>query len=116
MSRLEISPTQLLFGFRIARYTHARVAWGLTRKGAYPTRQGDKVRFRVSDVFLPSQEELPTELSQSAGAEMEGEIVDFSDSGLEPRVFAVVEISGSRTLVIPVSKLAVVEANPEPDR
>jgi hypothetical protein len=46
---------------------------------------------------------------------MEGKIVDFSDSGLELRVFAVVEISGRRTVVIPVSRLELAEANPEPD-
>jgi hypothetical protein len=46
---------------------------------------------------------------------MEGKIVDFSDSGLELRVFAIVQISGPRTVVIPVSRLEVVEANSEPD-
>ena len=72
------------------------------------------MRFRVSDVFLPSQEELPSELSQNA--ELEGEIVEFSDSGLEPRVFAVVQISERRTLVLPVSKLVVVEDKSGLDR
>jgi len=69
------------------------------------------VRFRVSDVFLPSQEELPAELSQSS--EMDGEVVDFSDSGLEPRVFAVVRISGPQTIVIPICRLEIVQTNSE---
>lgn len=94
--------TQTWVALRVARH-----------EGGIPTRQGDRVRFRISDIFLPSPAELPTELSQSP--ELEGEIVDFSDSGLELRVFAVVEISGLRTVVIPVSRLEVVEANPESD-
>jgi hypothetical protein len=64
------------------------------------------VRFRVSDVFLPSSEQLPTQLSQSA--EMEGRIVDFSDSGLQVRVFAVVDVGGDQPVVVPVKKLHVI--------
>ena len=64
------------------------------------------MRFRVSDVFLPSPEELPTEPSQSA--EMEGKIVDFSDSGLQVRVFAVVDVGGDQSVVVPVKKLHLI--------
>jgi hypothetical protein len=76
-------------------------------KGGIPTRQGDRVRFCISDVFLPGPEELPTELSQSA--EIEGKIVDFSDSGLQVRVFAVVDVGGDLTVVVPVKKLHLIE-------
>jgi hypothetical protein len=71
------------------------------------------VRFRISDVFLPGPEEMLADSSPTL--EMEGEIVEFSDSGLEQRVFAVVQLPGPRTVVVPVSRLEVVKANPEPE-
>jgi len=40
---------------------------------------------------------------------MEGTIVDFSDSGLQLRVFAVIEVCGEQTVVVPVRKLRLVE-------
>ena len=46
---------------------------------------------------------------------MEGTIVEFSDSGLEPRVFAVVKIAEQRTVVVPVSGLEGVAENSEPN-
>jgi hypothetical protein len=69
----------------------------------FPTEKGDKVVFRVSDVFLPSAEELrgvwaDTDL-------VEGTIIDFSDSGNEPRLFAVIEVLQRRTVVVPVASL-----------
>jgi hypothetical protein len=79
----------------------------LIAKGGIPTRQGDTVRFRISDIFLPSPEEMQTQSSEAL--EMEGQIVDFSDSGYEPRVFAVVQLAGPRTVVVLVSRLEVVK-------
>jgi hypothetical protein len=38
-------------------------------------------------------------------SEAEGTIVDFSDSGLAPRAFALVEMVYTQTVVVPVSKL-----------
>jgi len=72
----------------------------------YPTDKGDWVRFRVADVFLPSQEELLS--APSADTEMEGTIVDFSDSGLKLRAFAVVEVVNKQTMVVPVEKLKLI--------
>lgn len=67
------------------------------------TEKGDKVSFRVSDVFLPDAEELRGNWADAA--EMEGTIVDFSDSGNDARVFAVVEVLQKRTVIAPVAKL-----------
>jgi hypothetical protein len=67
------------------------------------TEKGDKVNFRMSDVFLPEVEELRA--SWADAAELEGTIVDFSDSGDASRVFAVVEVLERHTVVVPVAKL-----------
>src|ERR1700730_10973178 len=61
------------------------------------TREGDSVRFRLSDVFLPSREELL--LAWPGEAEVEGTIVEFSDSGSMPRTFAVVEVLRRQAVV-----------------
>jgi len=58
----------------------------------------------MSDVFLPDAGELAEPWADAP--ELEGTIVDFSDSGSAPRVFAVVEILRKRTLVVPVAKLS----------
>jgi hypothetical protein len=67
------------------------------------TEKGDKVSFRVSDVFLPEAEELRAAWANAV--EVEGTIVDFSDSGSASRVFAVVEAHQTHTVVVPVVKL-----------
>jgi len=69
------------------------------------TQVGDKVRFSLCDVFLPS---LETVLAPLPGETvLEGTIVDFSDSGSKPRVFAVVEVVRTQTVVVPVEKLGI---------
>jgi hypothetical protein len=68
-----------------------------------PTEKGDKVSFRVSDVFLPDAAEMQAAWADTA--EIDGTIVDFSDSGDASRVFAVVEIVQKQSVVVPVAKL-----------
>ena len=67
------------------------------------TRAGDKVRFQIADVFLPSAgavfAAMPTD------SQLEGTIVGFSDSGLKTRFFAVVEVVRVQSLVVPIEKL-----------
>jgi hypothetical protein len=75
------------------------------------TRKGDKVRFRFSDVFLPSPEEVFGALAPDAS--LEGVVVSFSDSGSELRVFAVVDVVRRQTLVVPVNKVTVVSTEAE---
>lgn len=70
------------------------------------------MRFRVSDVFLPSPESAF--VPPSAEEEVEGTIVDFSDSGQRARVFALIDVTRKQTLVVPVEKLNFVSgAGPE---
>ena len=61
--------------------------------------------FRVSDVFLPGPEELF--VVPSPQEELEGTVVGFSDSGSEPRAFAVVDVVRSQNVVVPTAKLRV---------
>ena len=57
-------------------------------------------------MFLPTPEEL---LAQAGTAdEVEGTVIGFSDSGLESRVYAVVEVIKRREVVVPIHKLRVV--------
>ena len=62
----------------------------------------------MSDVFLPSAEGLSD--APSADAEMEGVIVDFSDSGPRRDAFAVVELDDGKTMVVPIEKVVPVAA------
>lgn len=63
------------------------------------------MRFRVTDIFLPSVEGV---LSVSPGEELEGVVVNFSDSGSTSRMFAVVDVIRRQNVVVPVEKLVVV--------
>ena len=62
------------------------------------------------DVFLPSPEGVLSALAFES--ELEGTIVDFSDSGQQARAFAVVDIVRRQTVVVPVEKL---QPLPRPD-
>jgi hypothetical protein len=68
------------------------------------------VRFRATDIFLPSAE---TVLSVSPGEELEGVVVNFSDSGSTSRAFAVVDLIRRQNVVVPVEKLEVVASHSE---
>jgi hypothetical protein len=61
----------------------------------------------MADIFLPSAEEV---LALSAATELEGVVVDFSDSGAQARVFAVVDVIRRQNVVVPVERLQVVAA------
>jgi len=72
-----------------------------------PAQIGDPVRFRAGNVFVwPREGPLS---AVPADAEMEGKVVGFSDSGSEPRVFAVVEVLTKHTVIVPVTGLEVIE-------
>ena len=68
------------------------------------------MRFRATDIFLPSAEEV---LSVSPGEELEGVVVNFSDSGSTSRAFAVVDLIRRQNVVVPVEKLEVVASHSE---
>ena len=71
--------------------------------GGNPTLKGNNVRFHLSDVFLPNAEELRAVFREEE--ELEGTVVDFSDSGIRANAFAIVEIIQKQTVVIPIDKL-----------
>lgn len=68
-----------------------------------PTQVGDKVRFRISDVFIPSPEGVFS--APPSQETVEGTILDFSDSGQKVRFFALVDVVRRLTVVVPVEKL-----------
>jgi hypothetical protein len=71
--------------------------------GGHQIRVGDKVRFQVADIFLPTRDDLPQVLATAL--ELEGTVTDFSDSGPQPCVFAVVDVIAHHNVVLPVNKL-----------
>ena len=66
---------------------------------------GDRVSFRISDVFLPEPSELLASLT--ADNETNGVVVEFSDSGNKLRAYAVVRITSQQAVLVPVTALRV---------
>jgi len=65
--------------------------------------RGDRISFQVRDVYLPGANEVLQTLTQET--EVVGTLIDFSDSGPRPGVFAVVGLGGDNKVIVPVSKL-----------
>jgi hypothetical protein len=61
------------------------------------------VRFRVTAIFLSQSPEPFTAFP--ADAELEGTVIDFSDSGEQRAAFAVVEVVRPQSVIVPVSDL-----------
>ena len=61
------------------------------------------MRFSVADVFLPNPEGVF--VAGPGEEEVEGTVVDFSDSNSKARVFAVVDVFLKQTVVVPVERL-----------
>jgi len=72
------------------------------------TQKGDRVRFCISDAFLPTAEELV--VFAEPGENVEGTLVDFSDSGAKRSYFAVVEVVRRRTVIVPAEKVEIATA------
>lgn len=69
---------------------------------------GDRVSFRIDDVFLPEPAEV---LANLAGeVETTGTVMEFSDSGSRQRSYAVVRITPEQAVLLPVSALRVVDS------
>jgi hypothetical protein len=71
------------------------------------TNKGDRVAFSVSDSYLPPPEELRAAFPGMG--EVDGTVMDFSDSGTVSSYFAVVRVVQERTVVVPIEKLRVME-------
>ncbi len=67
---------------------------------------GDRVRFRISDVFLPEPGEVLANLISEL--EVNGVVVEFSDSGSNPRAYAVVRITSEQSVLVPMGAVRVV--------
>lgn len=66
---------------------------------------GDRVSFRILDVFLPEPSEVLAKLTPDV--EANGVVVEFSDSGSSPRAYAVVRITAEQSVLLPVGSLRV---------
>ena len=67
---------------------------------------GDHVRFALADVFLPGPE--PGGPFGAEATELDGTLIEFSDSGIRPKAFAVIEVVRKQLMVVPVEKLKLV--------
>lgn len=66
---------------------------------------GDRVSFRIADVFLPEPSEVLAKLTPEA--EANGVVVEFSDSGNHQCAYAVVRITTEQSVLLPVGALQV---------
>jgi hypothetical protein len=66
---------------------------------------GDRVAFRISDVFLPEPAEVLANLKDEL--EANGVVMEFSDSGSNLRAYAVVRITPQQAVLLPVGALRV---------
>ncbi len=71
-------------------------------------RIGDRVRFRVGDVYIPQKAQLLEELDDRT--ELLGTLVAYSDSGAAPGAFGLVELTSARTVVVKVDDLRPAES------
>ena len=67
---------------------------------------GDRVSFRISDVFLPEPQEVLAALTPEL--EAIGTLTEFSDSGSSPRAYALVRITAHQSVLVPVAALRIV--------
>jgi len=72
-------------------------------------RIGDRVSFRICDVFLPEASEVLANLTTEV--EANGVVTEFSDSGNTSRVYAVVRITEQQSVLLLVSALHVVKSD-----
>jgi len=70
-------------------------------------RIGDRVSFRLADVFLPEPSEVMAKLTTDV--ETNGVIVEFSDSGKDQRAYAVVRITAQQSVLVPAGLLRVLK-------
>jgi len=68
---------------------------------------GDRVSFRIADVFLPEPSEVLKNLTLEA--ETNGVVIEFSDSGNDPRAYAVVRITRQHSVLLPVNALHILK-------
>jgi hypothetical protein len=67
---------------------------------------GDRVSFRIADVYLPEPAEVLAGLTPEV--EANGIVMEFSDSGSSPRAYALIRITAHQSVLLPVAALRIV--------
>jgi hypothetical protein len=62
----------------------------------------------MSDAFIRDSETNVTALSHMS--EVEGTVLSFSDSGVIPQAFAVVEVTLKQTVIVPTERLKLLRS------
>jgi len=75
-----------------------------------PVGIGDRVCFRIADVYLPEPAEVLARLTLDV--EANGVVVEFSDSGSSPRAYALVRITAYQSVLLPIAALRSASARP----
>ena len=75
-----------------------------------PVGIGDRVCFRIADVYLPEPAEVLARLTLDV--EANGVVVEFSDSGSSPRAYALVRITAYQSVLLPIAALRSAGARP----
>ena len=66
--------------------------------------RGKWVHFRISDLYLPEPKEVLHELY--GNDLLQGKVIQLSDSGTQPTVFAVVKVEGiDRPVIVPIDRI-----------
>jgi hypothetical protein len=68
---------------------------------------GDRVSFRLGDVFLPEPSEVMANLTPDV--ETNGVVMEFSDSGSTPQAYAVVRMTAKQSVLVPAGSLRVLK-------
>lgn len=68
---------------------------------------GDRVSFKLADVFLPEPSEVMANLTPDM--ETNGVVMEFSDSGSTPQAYAVVRITAKQSVLVPAGSLRVLK-------
>lgn len=69
-----------------------------------------RVRFRISDVYIPEPEEVLNELY--GNSLLQGEVMDFTDAGPRQHRYIVVKVKDVKgSLIVPVEKVVVLKSD-----
>jgi hypothetical protein len=66
---------------------------------------GDRVSFRIADVYLPEPAEVLAMLTPDV--EANGVVVEFSDSGSSTRAYALIRITAHQAVLLPITALRI---------
>src|SRR6202035_6069173 len=99
-SDLRMNHRAMEHGLQLKRSTEA-----FRMHSASTAQIGDRVAFRIADVFLPERAEVLANLTDEI--EANGVIMEFSDSGSNLRAYAVVRITPQQAVLLPVGALRV---------